>query len=202
MRTDNMNITEKTPLVVGRLLACVFGVGLLGGMFACGSTEEHGDGGGVGGGADAGSVGGPDRGSSGNSDVYLTCKLNGASVRIEGTGTVVANYQVKEDETVVQTGGPQTYRFLIIIPGKTTGSWKLGDGYLSLSVTDMNNMSIWQSSTSEQSQGAALQVQISSYGSVGGYVDGTFSGTAVNISDSSKLVVTDGEFRASRITDI
>ena len=115
---------------------------------------------------------------------------------------MVANYQVKEDETVVQTGGPQTYRFLIIIPGKTTGSWKLGDGYLSLSVTDMNNMSIWQSSTSEQSQGAALQVQISSYGSVGGYVDGTFSGTAVNISDSSELVVTDGEFRASRITDI
>ena len=115
---------------------------------------------------------------------------------------MVANYQVKEDETVVQTGGPQTYRFLFIIPGKTTGSWKLGDGYLSLSVTDMNNMSIWQSSTNEQSQGAALQVQVSSYGSVGGYVDGTFSGTAVNISDSSKLVVTDGEFRASRITDI
>ena len=196
---------------MGRLLACVFGVALLGGMSACGSTEEHGDGGGVGGGADGGgvgggvdggSVGGPDRGSSGSSDVYLTCKLNGASVRIEGTGTVVANYQVKEDETVVQTGGPQTYRFLIIIPGKTTGSWKLGDGYLSLSVTDMNNMSIWQSSTSEQSQGAALQVQVSSYGSVGGYVEGTFSGTAVNISDSSKLVVTDGEFRASRITDI
>jgi hypothetical protein len=192
-------------------VACALAMALTGGSVGCGGSEKHRDGGGVGGadgggvagGADTGSVGGgADRASIGGSDLYLTCKVNGESVRIEGTGTVVANYQVTEDETVVQTGGPQKYRFLFIVPGKTTGSFKLGDRYLSLSVTDMNTFAIWQSSTTEQSKGAALQVDVTSYGAVGGYVEGTFSGTAVNITDGSKLVITEGEFRATRITDI
>jgi hypothetical protein len=206
LQSHNSDSKEKGPIVVRWLLACAFVVALSGGVVGCGSTEKRGgqDGGSVGGGTDGGSVGkGTDGGSSGqSSDVYLTCKLNGESVRIDGTGTVVANYQVKEDETVVQTGGPQKYRFLFNIPGKTTGDWQLGDPYLALMVTDMNATTIWESSTDQDDKGATLQVGVTSYGSVGGYIDGTFSGTAVNISDSSKLVVTDGQFRALRITDI
>jgi hypothetical protein len=194
MPINSVDVREKGAIVARRLAACVFLLALTSGMVGCGSSEKRGDGGGVGGGADGASIG--------SSDVHLTCKVNGESVRIEGVSTVVANYQVKDDETVVQTGGPQKYRFLFIVPGKTTGSFKLGDRYLSLSVTDMNTMTIWQSSTSEQSKGATLQVELTSYGSVGGYVEGTFSGTAVNASDGSKLVITEGEFRASRITDI
>jgi hypothetical protein len=194
MESYNLDVKGNAPIIVRRVLACAFVVALSGGLVGCGSTEKRGDGGSVGGGADSGSMGG--------SDVYLTCKLNGESVRIDGTGTVVANYQVKEDETVVQTGGPQKYRIVFVVPGKTTGNWKLGDRYLSLMVMDMNNMTIWESSTDQDDKGATLQVGLTSYGSVGGYVDGTFSGTAVNTSDSSKLVVTDGEFRALRITDI
>jgi hypothetical protein len=228
MPINSMNIKKKNSVVAGSLVACAL-VAALAGTVGCGSTEKHRDGGGVGGadgggvpggtdtgsigggadggvvagGADTGSIGGgADRGSIGGSDVYLTCKVNGESVRIEGTGTVVANYQVKEDATVVQTGGPQKYRFLFDIPGKTTGSFKLGDGYLALVVMDMNNGTIWESSRDQDDNGAVLQVGVTSYGAVGGYVDGTFSGTAVNIADGSKLVITEGEFRASRITDI
>jgi hypothetical protein len=206
-----MNIRKRGSVVVGSLVACALVAALAGGTVGCGSTEKHRDGGGVGGadgggvagGTDTGSIGGgADRGSIGGSDVYLTCKLNGESVRIEGTGTVVANYQVKEDETVVQTGGPQKYRIVFVVPGKTTGNWKLGDGYLSLMVTDMNATTIWESSRDQDDNGATLQVDVTSYGAVGGYVDGTFSGTAINIANLSKLVITEGEFRALRITDI
>jgi hypothetical protein len=187
----------KGPILMRRLAACAFAVALSGGMVGCGGTEKRGgvDGGSIGGGADGGSIGQ-------SSNVYLACKLNGESVRIDGTSTVVANYQVKEDETVVQTGGPQKYRFLMVIPGESTGSWTLGDGYLSLSVTELDNMTIWQATTDQEDKGAALQVSLTAYGSVGGYVDGTFAGTGVSLSDGSKLEITDGEFRASRIQDI
>lgn len=63
-------------------------------------------------------------------------------------------------------------------------------------------MTIWQSATSQRSRGAALQVDLTSYGAAGSYVGGTFAGTALNISDLSKLVITEGEFRASRIADV
>jgi hypothetical protein len=178
-------------------VSCMLAFTVSSSAVACGGRDSKGerDGGAAGGGDDGGPI-------PSGSDVYLTCKLNGESVRIEGAGTVVANYQVKDDETVLQTGGPQKYRFLFIIPGKSAGSWKLGDRYSSLSVTDVTNMTIWQSGTSEASKGATLQVELTSYGNVGGYVAGTFSGTAVNISDGSALVITEGVFHALRIADV
>jgi hypothetical protein len=195
MRSNAVDIKEQIP--ARRLAACVFVVALSGGLVGCGGTEERGgvDGGTIGGGSDGGSIGQ-------SSSVYLACKLNGESVRIEGTGAVVADYQVKEDETVVQTGGPQKYRFLLVVPGQNTGSWTLGDGYLSLSVTELDDMTIWQATTDQEDKGAALQVSLTAYGSVGGYVEGTFVGTGVSLSDGSRLEITDGEFRASRIQDI
>ena len=171
------------------LMGCVVAVAVCVGLSGCGDGD----------GVDNGNG---NTGGSGAGDVYLTCKVNGKSVRIDGLGCVVANYQTKEMETVVQTGGPQQYRFVIAIPGKTTGSWSLGDGYLSLSVTEMDAMSVYMSSRDYEDQGASLRVSVSSFGSVGGYVHGTFSGTVVNQMGSTTLVVTDGVFHASRIADI
>lgn len=152
------------------------------------------------GGGDGGDAGG--NGGLGGSDVYLTCKVNGQSVRIEGLGCVIANYQQHEDETVVQTGGPQEYRFLFVIPGKTTGNWSLGDEYTSITVTTMDDFAVYSGSQDYEDQGAAAQLAVTAYGSVGSYVNGTFSGTCINISDGSIMTVTEGKFHASRIADV
>jgi hypothetical protein len=151
-----------------------------------------------GGGGDGESSGG----SSTDGSISLTCKVNGQTVTVSGAGTVVANYQVDEDLTVVQTGGPGDYKFVLAIPGNRTGNWSITSRYLSLSVLRYSDVAVFTASADNDDAGATLQVRITSYGSVGNNVTGTFSGTVINPLTGATLVITDGEFTAGRIADI
>lgn len=134
-------------------------------------------------------------------DFFLRCRIGDRRVEVRGGENVGANYTESANVTTVQTGEQGPYRFILAFPGHGTGSWTHADRLATLIVVDRSTSVMYVASADFARGGANLAMSITSYGRVGGGIEGTFSGEVV-AQDRSTLTIANGSFRARRLPDM
>lgn len=140
----------------------------------------------------------PDR--TGLGDYFLRCRVGDRRVEVRGAEHVGANYTANTNVTTVQTGEDGPYRFILVFPGQSAGTWTHTDRLVTLIVWDRSTSVMYVASADFARGGASLEMSVSSYGRVGSAVEGTFSGVVV-AQDRSTLTIANGAFRAHRLQD-
>lgn len=136
-------------------------------------------------------------------DATASFVVNGTPVHIvanDGFGVVSAQYEATRGRTVIGGSGTGAYGFTLLIPGRAAGNWTHDDSGVMLKIGDGLGAE-YLADKFEASAGALLNVSITDYGNVDGFVDGTFSGTVVTTNHSETLTITDGRFHAYRYPD-
>jgi hypothetical protein len=103
--------------------------------------------------------------------------------------TCIANSFPGEDSTSITSGADEgEWTLMLEIPGTASGTFDEKAGATCSFVKPPFNMY----------DAEALTITVSAYGTVGGTVEGTFSGMLVNQMDSTRKPITDGTFTAQR----
>jgi hypothetical protein len=123
----------------------------------------------------------------------FTCTLNGGGYTnqtISLTSTGGAVYNSDEDLTAIVFSSPANDIGGLVIKGKTTGTFTIDESDYEVSINMTGNFPLVLTSGT---------IVVTGFGSVGGEVKGTFSGTSINPSTLVTVQVTNGSFSAKRI---
>jgi hypothetical protein len=134
-------------------------------------------------------------------DSYLSCKINGT---VWSGPAMVETYSGKTGTTYTavyafKAAASDTSWVSINFSGTSTGSFDLSQGMATGDIiysphnTDMNVF------VCPGTPPAVGQINVTTYGAVGAYVDGTFSGKCDNFEDSTSVTITEGTFHAKRL---
>ncbi len=104
-------------------------------------------------------------------------------------GTV---YSAEEDQTVATFGTMGNDGGIIGFKGKSTGTFQVNEN-------SETNALVLYSGSSQVITLTSGTITVTSYGSVGGEVKGTFSGTGVNSINGQLVQITNGTFAAKRL---
>lgn len=114
---------------------------------------------------------------------------------MSGSGTAL--YAVSDDETTGLLMANATNSFQVLFPGNTTGTYTctggVGDVGLGLQINGQQYIHYTNS------------VQVTAYGAVGGWIQGTWSGTVIRSNGPSagtQATITNGTFRFRRLPDV
>ncbi len=122
----------------------------------------------------------------------FTCTLNGggySNQTISFTSTGGAIYNADENVTDLVFSSPANDVGGLVIKGKSTGTFAIDESDYEVSINMSGKMPLVLTSGT---------IVVTGYGSVGGEVKGTFSGTSLNPSTLESVQVTNGSFSAKR----
>lgn len=123
----------------------------------------------------------------------FTCTLNGGGYTnqtITLTNTGGAIYASDENETGIVFSSTTNDVGGIVIKGKSTGTFPIDEGDYEVTIAMNGKTALVLTSGT---------IVVTGYGSVGGEVKGTFSGSAIDASTLQTVQVTNGSFSAKRI---
>ena len=123
----------------------------------------------------------------------FTCTLNGGGYNnqtITLTNSAVAIYSSDDDKTGIVFSNTTNDVGGIVIKGKSTGTFSIDEGDYEVTINMNGKTALVLTSGT---------IVVTGYGSVGGEVKGTFSGSAIDASTQQTVQVTNGSFSAKRM---
>lgn len=130
-------------------------------------------------------------------ETFTFTKSGGLTGNSNYSSYTLASFSTENDATyilgsdAVITTGPTANMVVITVPGKTTGTYTLGDSECTLTMFANSVPYIATSGT----------VVVSSFGAVGSQIKGTFSGTLISATGGAGVTITNGVFDVKRDAD-
>lgn len=130
-------------------------------------------------------------------ETFTFTKSGGLTGNSNYSSYTLASFSTDENVTyllgsdVAVTTGPTANMVIVTVPGKTTGTYALGDSECTLTMFANSVPYIATSGT----------VVVSSFGAVGSQIKGTFSGTMVSATGGAGVTISNGVFDVKRDAD-
>jgi hypothetical protein len=146
---------------------------------------------------------------SGNGELNFTINGDGFANKNYSTskGVTLAFYDASDNSTAVgindgEATATKYTMFALDFSGKNTGTFSINDDDDDDSDEDVNiYLAIKDGSVDKSFVAQSGTIVVTKYPSVGGKIEGTFSGTFVNVVNQTTVTVSNGKFAAQRLQD-
>lgn len=129
---------------------------------------------------------------------YFEYKVGDELVEAGGLSYPLAYYDSANDETNIEVSTDLGQHAInIIVPGNTTGEWTINDDAYVLYTQDGTTD---YEAHNDMSGAISFTVEITEYGKVGKYIEGTFSGE-LSDAENNVIIISEGRFKVKRESD-